>query len=111
MKIGRMNPTPQKPTLNVATTTPPLNFPKQWITFSNSKQDVCCKFILYMDVQYELVRWERNALFGLESDSVSVFLLTFSSDQEKVKSLQGRNTKQWNIKQTGRAQTSYNLTN
>ena len=41
---------------NVDTRTPPLSFPKRWITFSNSKQDVCCKFIRHMDVPYELVR-------------------------------------------------------
>ncbi|MEG3754211.1 hypothetical protein [Psychromonas arctica] len=43
-----------------------------------------------MDGQQEPVRYKSNVLFGLESDSVSVFLLTFSSDQEKVESPIGR---------------------
>ena len=36
---------------------------------------------------------KMSKLLGSESDPVSVFLLTFSSDQEKVKSPKGRNTK------------------
>jgi len=43
--------------------------------------------------------FKMSELIGLESDSVSVFLLTFSSDQEKVKSPTGRNTKLLTIKE------------
>jgi len=35
--------------------------------------------------------FKMKELIGLESESVSVFLLTFSSDQVKVKSPIGRN--------------------
>jgi len=76
---------------NLATTTPPLSFPKSYIAFSKSKQDVWFRLVLAMDGQQEPVRYKSNLWFGLKSDSVSVFLLTFSSDQEKVKSPTGRN--------------------
>jgi hypothetical protein len=36
-----------------------------------------------MDGQQEPVRYKSNLLFGSESDSVLVFLLTFSSDKKK----------------------------
>jgi len=58
-----------------------------------------------MDGQQEPVRYKSNLLFGLESDSVPVSLLTFSTGLEKVKSPKGRNTKLINIKVTGQAQT------
>ena len=45
-----------------------------------------------MDVQYELVRWESSALLGLESDSVTVSLPTFSAVQRKFGRRQGENT-------------------
>ena len=40
----------------MATTSPPLSFPKSSIAFSKAKQDVWLKLIQHMDVLYELVR-------------------------------------------------------
>jgi hypothetical protein len=62
---------------------PPLSFPKSLIAFSKPKQDVWVRLVLAMDGQQEPVRYKSNLLFGSESDSVSVFLLTFSSDKKK----------------------------
>jgi len=47
-----------------------LSFPKSYITFSKAKQDVWLWLVLAMDGQQEPVRYKRNLLFGLESDSV-----------------------------------------
>jgi len=47
-----------------------------------------------MDGQQEPVRYKSNVLFGSESDSVPVSLLTFSAGREKVKSPKGRNQSQ-----------------
>jgi len=49
--------------------------------------------------------FKMRLLFGIESDSVPVSLLTFSAGREKVKSPKGRNTKLINLKQPRRAQT------
>jgi len=40
----------------MATTSPPLSFPKSSIHFRKTKQDVWLKLIQNMDVLYELVR-------------------------------------------------------
>ena len=64
--------------LKAATTSPPLSFPKSYIAFSKSKQDVWLRLVLAMDGQQEPVRYKSNLLFGLESDSVSVSFGYFS---------------------------------
>ena len=46
--------------LNIDTTLPPLNFPKSFIAFSKSKQDVWVKLVLAMDGQQEPVRYKSN---------------------------------------------------
>ena len=70
------------------------------MAFSKAKQDVWVRLVWHMNVPYEPVCYKGYLLFGSENDPVSVsltFLGTgFSSDQEKVKSPQGRNTKAYN---------------
>ena len=63
-----------KTLLNLAATPQPLNFPKSFIAFSKSKQDVCLRLVLAMNGQQEPVRYKSNEGFESESNSVSVSL-------------------------------------
>jgi len=63
--------------------------------FSNSKQDVCCKFTQRMDALSELVRFERYELIGLESASVCLFLWLLSFGQAKESDSPSGETTDW----------------
>ena len=62
---------------------PPLSFPKSYIAFSKSKQDVWLRLVLAMDGQQEPVRYKSNLFFGLESESVCLFLWLLSFGHAK----------------------------